>query len=403
MSIKIYYYIFFLLIFMSCRAENENNIARAEHIFNDVIPLYATGQHSLFSEFYNNGGKENDFNNDTNKTTSSQKVAYLWPVSGTFAGVNALLKSTGDKKYLNYINNNLLPCIDNYYDSIRFPDSYQSYIISAGLSDRYYDDNVWLALDFIDFYQLSGNKKYLEKATNIWKFVMSGWSTEFGGGIYWCEQNKQTKNTCSNAPTVVMALKMYAITHDIQYLERGKLIYNWTKSTLQDPADFLYFDRISRTGKIDPTKFADNSGQMLQAACLLFKATKDEIYLNDAHRIAASSILYFTKDFVTPEGQTIKLFHKTANWFVAVLFRGYAELYSIDKNNTYLLIFRDNLNNAWLHAQTSNGFFTSDWSGYDADNNNMWLLNQSGMMELYASLGSLLKKTPQAPKGGVNY
>ena len=85
-------------------------------------------------------------------TVTVQRVAYLWPTSGVFSGVNALLKATGDKQYLDLLENKVIPGLEHYYDSLRKPACYQSYVTSAGMSDRYYDDNIWLALDFCELY-----------------------------------------------------------------------------------------------------------------------------------------------------------------------------------------------------------------------------------------------------------
>ena len=71
-----------------------------------------------------------------------------------------------------------------------------------------------------------------------------------GGGIYWKESPRDSKNTCSNAPAVVLALKLYQVTNDPSYLETGKEVYKWVKSKLQDPADYLYWDCIKIDGTV---------------------------------------------------------------------------------------------------------------------------------------------------------
>jgi len=93
------------------------------------------------------------------------------------------------------------------------------------------------------------------------------------GGIYWCEQKKESKNTCSNAPGSVLALKLYEATKDTAFLNWGVRIYNWTKTNLQDTTDYLYFDNKNLSGKIGRQKYTYNSGQMLQATALLYKLT----------------------------------------------------------------------------------------------------------------------------------
>ena len=126
--------------------------------------------------------------------------SYLWPYSGTFSAVNALFEATQNKEFQKLLDERVLPGLDEYFDTARTPNAYSSYVRTAPVSDRFYDDNVWLGIDFTDTYQLTQNKKYLDKATLIWDFIESGTDSVLGGGIYWCEQKKESKNTCSNAP-----------------------------------------------------------------------------------------------------------------------------------------------------------------------------------------------------------
>jgi uncharacterized protein YyaL (SSP411 family) len=275
-----------------------------------------------------------------------------------------------------------------YFDKTRKPFSYSSYINSAPASDRFYDDNVWIGIDFTDSYLLTGRKAYLKKAELIWKFIESGMDNQLGGGIYWCEQKKHSKNTCSNAPGSVYALKLFLATKDSSYFKQGKGLYDWTKSHLQDSTDNLYFDNMSLKGKIGRAKFAYNTGQMLQAASLLYKITGDSGYLTEAQALAKACYGFFFEDFVSPEGDAFKLLKKDNIWFTAVMFRGFIELYKLDRNPLYIDAFRKNLDYAWKNARDENGLFYTDWSGRSKDKS-MWLLTQAAMVEMYARLATI--------------
>ena len=315
------------------------------------------------------------------------EFSYLWPYSGTFSAVNALLEATGDKEYQKLLETKVLPGLEEYLDSQRTPTAYSSYIRSASLSDRFYDDNVWLGIDFTDTYRMTGNKTYLEKAQMIWKFIRSGVDQKLGGGIYWCEQKKESKNTCSNAPGAVYALKLFEATKDSTYLMQGKELYNWTKKNLEDPADCLYFDNMSLDGKIGRAKFAYNSGQMMQAAALLYQLTNQKQYLSDAQNLAKACHNYFFIGFTSPAGDTFKLLKKGNIWFTAVMLRGFVELYQLDGNATYLKDFQNSLDYAWAHARDEQGLFHTDWSGIKKDDKK-WLLTQAAFIEMYGRLAS---------------
>jgi len=366
----------------------ENDFIRAKATLQQIFSLYGAGHHHLLNETYpyKQDNKASYLAGDD--TLTGRRVAYLWPTSGVFSGVNALLKTTGDKQYRQLLETDVLPGLEQYYDSVRKPACYQSYIVSAGKSDRFYDDNVWLSLDFCESYMLTKKPEYLKKSIETWQFVLSGWDEQLDGGIYWCEQKKQSKNTCSNAPASVLAFKLFEATKDSTYFNWGIRIYNWTKANLQDSTDYLYFDNKNLSGKIGRAKYTYNSGQMLQAAAMIYKLTGKKTYLEDAQNIARSSMNYFTDDFTTAEGKKIRLFKNTGNWFNAILFRGYTELYRLDGNAEYLGIFRDNMDQLWNHIRDKNGLFSKDWKG-QKDDPYKWLLDQASLVEIWGTLAEM--------------
>lgn len=314
--------------------------------------------------------------------------SYLWPYSGTFSAVNALFETTQDKKYHQLLDERVLPGLNEYFDTARTPNAYSSYVKSAPASDRFYDDNVWLGIDFTDTYQLTKDKKYLDKAAMIWNFIESGTDDLLGGGIYWCEQKKESKNTCSNAPGSVFALKLFKATNDSTYFKKGKALYEWTKEHLQDSTDYLYFDNVRLDGKIGKAKFAYNSGQMMQSAALLYQLTDNPVYLKEAQNIAKECYNYFFTDFNTTSGESFKMIKKGDVWFTAVMLRGFIELYHLDKNKTYIDAFDKSLSYAWENARDEKGLFHTDLSGNNKDDKK-WLLTQAAIVEMYGRLAAI--------------
>jgi len=313
--------------------------------------------------------------------------SYLWPFSGSLSAQVARFEIGKDKKILKDIKNKVLPGLEHYYDK-RLPVGYASYVNTAPLSDRFYDDNVWLGIDFADLYLNTGDKSFLKKSEEIWQFVESGMDDKLGGGIYWCEQKKESKNTCSNAPAVVYLLKLYKATGNKTILEKAINLYKWTKDNLEDKEDHLYFDNISLSGKVNKSKFPYNSGQMLQSAAILYEITKDSKYLKEAQEIAASSHEYFFQPIASNGGNEFKLLKNSDAWFIAVMLRGFVELYQIDKNPVYLNSFKENLRYAWTNLRDENGLFNKDWTGKKKPTKK-WLLDQFAMVEMYARLAKI--------------
>ncbi|RYG86679.1 hypothetical protein EON77_03370 [bacterium] len=123
--------------------------------------------------------------------------------------------------------------------------------------DRYYDDNEWLVLALMEAYDVTKKVDYLVRARDTFAYVLSGETKELGGGILWRENEKTTKNACSNAPAAYAALGLYDRTKDKRYLADAVRIYRWTDERLRDPADGLMWDSVSVDGtKIEKTKWS---------------------------------------------------------------------------------------------------------------------------------------------------
>ncbi|WP_207774302.1 glycoside hydrolase family 76 protein [Sphingobacterium corticibacter] len=321
-------------------------------------------------------------NENKNKTNP---YSYLWPFSGSLSAYVALYEQHEDAAMKSHIDQVVLPGLENYYDT-RQPAGYASYINSAAQSDRFYDDNVWLGIDFTDLYLQTNEHKYLDKAQEIWQFVESGMDEKLGGGIYWCEQKKESKNTCSNAPAVVYLLKLYEATQSQAYLDQAIQLYAWTKDNLQDPKDHVYWDNINLAGKVQEAKYPYNTGQMIQAGALLHKITGKKEYLADAQASAKGGFKqFFTKDAAASYPQL----NRSDNWFIAVMLRGYVELYQQDKDQQYIDAFKANMDHAWTGMRNSDGLFSKDWTGKNNNSDKKWLLDQFAIAEMYARLASL--------------
>ncbi len=369
----------------------DRNVTRAAQTLDSLYKYYSMPGTALLRETY-------PFTEEYTATylASEEQVecprefAFMWPATGTFSAVNALYGATGSETYLGIIVEKVLPGLEEYYDAVRSPSGYSSYITSAPMSDRYYDDNIWLGIDFVELYTMTGREEYLAKAMEIWRFVESGWDEALCGGVYWCEQSRSSKNACSNAPAAVLALKLYQSTADPGYLSRDRDIYQWIDTTLKDSSDGLVFDHITPSGTVDTTKYSYNSGQMMQAAALLYSATGEEAYLMDARRIAESCCRRFARDYSLPGGRTRTLVDNGANiWFTAVMVRGFCELYRIDRDRKYIDFITRSLDHAWEYGRDGQGLFGAQWDATTEGRYEKWLLNQAAMVEMMARVGKI--------------
>jgi len=337
---------------------------KAEFMYDKVFELYYIEGFDLFLENYPCQPDDRGF-------------SYLWPFSGVFSAVNAM--SRLPEKGENYRSDidRVLRGLERYWDKYSKAGGYDCYVVEFGGGQKFYDDNTWIGLEVIRAYEVKKDIRLLNKAKQVFNFVISGWSEK--GGIYWREHDFKTRNTCSNGPAIVFALKLYQITGEQDYLDWGLKIYKWVNSNLYSPGG-AYWDSISSEGKIDKRTYTYNTGIMLHANVLLYQITKDEKYLNEAEKITQASL----EHFAVREKDGIRFFPDTP-WFNNILFKGYLALYEINKDSTYIEIMIKNVDYAWMHARDKYDLIGPDWSGETKGGTDYkWLLDQAAMVELYA-------------------
>lgn len=154
--------------------------------------------------------------------------------------------------------------------------------------DRYYDDNAWFVIALVEAYEHTGNREYLEKAERTQRYVMSGEDDKLGGGVYWRENEKTSKNTCANAPAMLGALRLHRVTKDDKQLADALRLYGWTTKNLQDE-DGLFWDNLSLEGRLDKRKFTYNTAVMIKANVELYTITGEKRYLDEAQRVAEAA------------------------------------------------------------------------------------------------------------------
>lgn len=287
-------------------------------------------------------------------------AAVIWGHGGAFSGYVALKEAAEGfpeykSKYETAYDNRLLTAIDMFRNTR--DGKAEAYAVYPGDGDeRYYDDNIWVGIDMTDLYLLTKDTKYLERAEIVWNFILQGTDDLMGGGVYWKEDGK-SKHTCSTAPASVLASKLYLATNNSVYLQSAKDLYAWCKNVLQDPSDYLYWDSARLSDENDPNsainvdkaKYSYNSGQPMQAAALLYNITKEGQYLQDAQNIAKAAYKkWFIPFHSYALGESFQILDPGHVWFQAIMFRGYIELYKIDRDRTYVTAYEKTLSNAWL-------------------------------------------------------
>lgn len=127
-----------------------------------------------------------------------------------------------------------------------------AYWESIGRGQRYYDDNAWVGLAFLQRHLISGGSFSRQRAAELDDFVRSG--LEDSGGIRWVEGG-ETVNACSTGAGALLHASLGGdISASLDFL-----------SGLRN-ADGLVRDHVMADGSIEPSIWSYNQGLLIAAA-----------------------------------------------------------------------------------------------------------------------------------------
>ena len=356
--VKTGYMLFLILIYAT-----QSTAQQAPGYKDQIEIMYKT----IRQYFYDSS--KNLFVEKTVLKKDEKPYSYLWPVCALIQAANEMEVVQPGSKYMQ----SAMQIIDKYYNSKKPPHpGYESYLMEAGGDGRFYDDNQWIGIAYMDAYHRTKDTAYLSLSKDIYDFMLTGYDTIAGGGLYWKEFDGTTKNTCSNGPGILLALQLYKATSEKKYLDTAILLYNWVNKNLLSP-EGLYYDNIKLPSRqIDKRIYTYNTGTMLQSDVLLYQITGKKKYLVSAQQMALNSLNYFYKNGLLPGNY----------WFNAVLLRGYAALYKVDRRKTYVNAFKSYADKVWMSQRDSKNLIGTS--------NTKSLIDQAAYLEIIARL-ELLK------------
>jgi hypothetical protein len=239
-------------------------------------------------------------------------------------------------------------------------------------NERYYDDNEWIGLAAMQAYDATGDEKYLRHAERTFRFVRSGQHDQ--GGLYWLEQDKVARHTCSMGPGGELAMQLYEATGREEYLEFGKEQAAALAATTRRD-DHLYGDSRNDNGSFDPTVYSYNQGTPIGLDVMLFKATGERRYLDRAKQSADAALRYYA------EGDRL---WKQPPCFNAIYFRNLLALQAISPDPRILAQLDGYLDKVWREARNpETGLFDQGGIGkYGDEPGNV--LDQGALSQLYA-------------------
>jgi len=313
------------------------------------------------------------------------KYSFLWPFSQAMAATLGVMNIPGEEALYAPELHARMVGLQSYFDTDNsgategafttvmpgFDGSVAPPKGSGGV--KYYDDNEWVGIELVRGYELTGEVASLEDAEQIMAFVMSGWQANPklacpGGEPFSDAATNGTRNTVTTAPGAELAVQLYRITGNIEYLQFAEMAYAWVRQCLMNSAG-LFADHIGNKGVVEPALWSYNQGSMIGAATLLYQATGNATFLYQARQIAKAALIYFTSARLASENP----------FFVAVYFRNLLYLDSVTGDPPGQQIAQNYVNYLASHHLSSSGLFAT--SAYQPQ-----LLVQAAITQIYALL-----------------
>ena len=323
-----------------------------------------------------------------------EPFSFLWPFSQalaatvTLANVNGIAKVPGLSAKLSRELQSRLIGLGNYLDvhNSGAPEGTFTSRLSAFDATvappagpggtKFYDDNEWVGIELVRTYKLTHNSAALGSAEAIMAFVMAGWdaSVELAcpGGVPFSNSLENTeRNTVTDGPGAELALELYGLTGQPQYLQFAEMAYEWVRACLLQ-SNGLYADHINPQGKVADTFWSYNQGSMIGAGVLLYQATHNAGYLYQARQTAKAALAYYTLEQLNSENP----------FFVSVYFRNMLYLDSVTHDPPGPKVAQTYVNYAWQRLRLNNDLFVhgSPPAGE--------LLDQAALVQIYGLLSS---------------
>jgi len=252
---------------------------------------------------------------------------------------------------------------------VRLADALQQYwCVKSGVggfavlprgSERYYDDNAWLALCLIETARVTRQEKYLAQASKTLAFVAGGESKTLGGGIRQHEDKPGGPVVCATAPATIAALQLYQSSRNRKLLAAAERWYGWMMAAdvgVQDPRDGLFHqgaELVDGKWRVKEGKRAYQSALPLRSCLLLHEIKKDAKYLAEAQRIAKSALA----EWVLPSGAL----REAGQWGGSDLCDALLDLHEVDRNPAWLAAVHGILRFLHDNVRDPQGRYGENW------------------------------------------
>ncbi|MBO0813022.1 MAG: glycosyl hydrolase [Microlunatus sp.] len=274
------------------------SLARADTLMAEYAGRAKTSYNAMQANFYD---PATGFYLEQFPFVSGNPYSYVWPFSQATVATEIMAGIPGQAPAYRSAVPDRYRALEAYWNSGTNPVGYDSYLRPpyGGGGDKFYDDNEWIGLSFLLRNNLAGghDPAAVDKAEQIFDLIIYGWDNDpthpCPGGVFWTQASwSQDRNTVSNAPGAEIGARLYLLTGRQSRLDWAVRMYDWVRSYMLAP-NGLYWDHVDLAGNIQKTQWSYNQGVMIGAGALLYQATGNRSYLDQAYDTAKIALDFY--------------------------------------------------------------------------------------------------------------
>ncbi len=313
-----------------------------------------------------------------------------WNSAVALQTIGDYMQRTGDRRYL--------PQLENTFEKDKgaFPAGYLSGDPLLGnFTSRAIDDSEWWGLTWVQAYDLTKNRKYLDMAVTIAEYVEGYWDTSTCGGGVWWDGERTYKNAVTNGLWIRLTAELHnRLAGDTRWLGHARQGWNWlTGSGMINSAGLVNDGLNSNCENNGGTVWSYNQGLAIGAGLELWRATHDPQLLTTVRRLADAAVAPggLVSDGVLTEycDAPDRSCDDNGKQFKGIFQRYWMDLADTTHDQRYTDFVARQAATIWEHDRDAAGRLGERWSGTtSADHPNVfdWRTQASALSALIAAV-----------------
>lgn len=237
--------------------------------------------------------------------------------------------------------------------------------------NEFYDDEGWWGIAWIEAYELTRRKEYLDMSVLLFRDMTSGWTEDHEGGLLW-KKDETYKAAIANSLFTLLALRLHH--HGIRGKIHGKTPLEWAHADWEwflacgmlDVKEKQVCDGLQDNGRLNRAHWTYNQGMVMAVLIEWFRLTNDRKHLELAMTIADETIRRQSDDGILREMNEPNTGVDGAQ-FKGVFVRYLVSLYEATNEQRYRMFLERNARSVWINRNPQTNMMGIVWSEPTSD------------------------------------